>query len=173
MPRSLNSTRRIPRSADCEMQPCPTPTRFCKSCLMNEVRIGNAPGDVLVISDPVFEGTEITQVTAHIQGENLTASVSAYNGYQGGFEDLVRFFDSLETDWRGWTGERSYECIEGQLRITATHNGHVQLAVRLRETTDPEGWTVFANVQLDPGEALSNATRGLRALIADRYTRVQ
>lgn len=51
--------------------------------------------------------------------------VSAH--YATGFEDLVAFLNALASDWRGWEGERFYESLEHDLRLTATQDGHVHL----------------------------------------------
>lgn len=41
------------------------------------------------------------------------------------------FFRGLTSDWGGWQGER----------LTATHDGHVRMAVQLRQSTVPDGWS--------------------------------
>jgi hypothetical protein len=62
-----------------------------------------------------------------------------YEGYSDGFGQLAGFFAELAASWRGWRGERTYESIEHDLRIVATHDGHVRLKVRLWQSTDPNG----------------------------------
>ena len=79
-------------------------------------------------------------------------------GCTDGFGQLARFFEDLATSWRGWSGERAYESIEHDLRIVATHDGHVRLRVRLWQSTDPDGWKLETALRLDAGEQL---TRGM------------
>ena len=70
-------------------------------------------------------------------------------------------------EWRGREalGSRDYESIERDLRIQATHDGHIRLRVRLWESTEPDGWRVEASVHLDAGEALSAFTSDLAGLV--------
>ena len=70
-----------------------------------------------------------------------------------------------------WKGERVYESTEDDLRLTATHDGHVWLHIELwheRDASDGaerRGWTVETWLRLDPGEELSHASRGIRAVV--------
>lgn len=106
---------------------------------------------------------ELLDVT--IRDKDLHAQKSVYEGYSDGFELLARFFDDLAAYWRGWTGERVYESIEHDLRIVATHDGHVRLRVRLWQSDDPDGWTLETVVVLDAGEQLSQAARDIASVV--------
>ncbi len=79
--------------------------------------------------------TQYLSVT--LEGIDLRATRRVYAGYDEGFAKLARYFNALATDWRGWNGSRYYESIEGDLRIQATHDGHVNLRVLLRESAVP------------------------------------
>jgi len=65
---------------------------------------------------------------------------------------------SLDADWRGWSGERVWESIEGTLRLTATHDGlgTVLLRARLARSLYLDDWVADVALWLDAG--------GLRAL---------
>ena len=106
---------------------------------------------------------ELLDVT--IRDQDLQAGKSVYEGYSDGFEGLARFFDDLAASWRGWTGERVYESIEHDLRIVATHDGHVRLRVRLWQSADPDGWVVETVVVLDAGEQLSRAGKDIASVV--------
>ncbi len=93
------------------------------------------------------------------------AAKSVYAGYVDGFEGLARFFEDLASSWRGWHGERAYESIEHDLRIVATHDGHVRLRVRLWQSTDPDGWAVETAIRLDAGEQLNQAAKDIAATV--------
>jgi hypothetical protein len=80
--------------------------------------------------------------------------------YATGFDELAGFFRGLAASWRGWQGERVYEPLERDLRLTATHDGHVRLALQLRQSTVPDGWSVAAVMRLDPGEEMTGIARG-------------
>jgi hypothetical protein len=106
---------------------------------------------------------ELLAVT--IRDAGLEAGLTVYGGYSEGIEPLAAFFEELAESWRGWPGERTCESIEHDLRIVATHDGHVRLKVRLRQSTDPDGWTAEAALSLEPGEQLSQAARDIAELV--------
>jgi Family of unknown function (DUF6228) len=87
-------------------------------------------------------------VEATLRKPGLEARRLVVHHYAKGFDELVEFFESLERDWKGWIGSRTFESLEGDLTITATHDGHVRLAVRLRESTVQDGWDTSARLRL-------------------------
>ena len=108
---------------------------------------------------------EIWYVWARLRVPGLDAAVRVSAHHATGFDELAAYFGGLASNWRGWPGERAYESLEDALRLTATHDGHVQLAVQLREFR-PDGWSVAAVIQLDAGEELATAAREVAALLA-------
>ena len=89
--------------------------------------------------------------------------------YDTGFDGLAAFFGQLAADWRGWDGERVYESLEHNLRLVATHDGHVQLAVQLwQEPRWQAGWSAAAIFMLDPGEEMTRAAEDVAALLTSR-----
>lgn len=120
----------------------------------------------IVFSDPVSVGAlpaEYLSVT--IEGPDLQASRQVYEGWTGGFESLAGYLTSLANDWRGWFGSRDYQSVEGDLSLSARHDGHVELNVVLQETTVPNGWRVEANVRLEAGEQLARAAAEVSELV--------
>lgn len=123
----------------------------------------------LVFSDPDTVMTVPAQyLSVTLEGPDLRASRQVYEGYDEGFTSLARYFGDLAHNWRGWEGSRDYESIESDFRVQATHDGHVNLRVLLRESTVPTGWRVEAEVRLDAGEALSAAAVGIAGLVRAR-----
>ncbi len=114
-------------------------------------------------SDPVMT-VPAQYLTVTLEGLDLRATRRVYEG----FTSLARYFNELATDWRGWNGSRCYESIEGDLRIQATHDGHVNLRVLLREPAVPTGWCVEAELRLDAGEALNAAAADIAHLVRAR-----
>jgi hypothetical protein len=114
---------------------------------------GPQPGDVV----------ELLGVT--VRGKDLCAGRQVYEGYDFGFESLSRYFAGLADAWRGWSGGRTYESLEGDLYIVATHNGRVHLEVRLAQFTVVDGWRVQTHLTIDAGEELSQAARDLADLV--------
>jgi hypothetical protein len=51
------------------------------------------------------------------------------------------------------------------LRLTATHDGHVRLAVFLRQSSVPDGWSAAAVIRLDPGEEMTRVAGDVAALL--------
>lgn len=130
------------------------------------VRIGSASRGLLLAWAPLASTVE--EVNATLVDQGLSASRPVYHGYTNGFRDLVLFFEEIEREWRGWNGDRTWESLEGDLRIEARHaHGHVQLRVTLRHLVPDwgrSGWSATADLTVDPGEELSQIVRDLRAL---------
>ncbi len=104
---------------------------------------------------------------AELRSGDLRAVKRIYCGYATGFHDLATFFANLAAGWRGWDGERSWESVEGDLRLDARHDGHVQLRVTLRADGSGwgnNGWTAIAELTLDPGEQVSVVAADLASL---------
>ena len=107
---------------------------------------------------------EIWYVGVRLRVPGLEASLRVSAHYASGFGDLVTFFRDLASGWRGWQGEKAYESLEHDLRLTAVHDGHVRLTVQLEQTW-PDGWSASAVLQLDPGEEMTAAAEGVAALL--------
>jgi hypothetical protein len=111
--------------------------------------------------DPRFRS-----VVVRLRVPGLDASRRVWAHYATGFDELVAFFNGLAADWRGWQGERTYESLEHDLRLTAAHDGHVRLLVQLQETSGRDGWSATGVVQLDPGEEMTRAAGDVAALLS-------
>lgn len=123
----------------------------------------------LVFSHPDAVMTVPAQyLSVTLEGPDLRASRQVYEGYDEGFTSLARYFGDLAANWRGWKGSRDFESIEGDLRVRATHDGHVNLRVSLWESTVPSGWRVETEVRLDAGDALSAAAVDIAELVRAR-----
>ena len=133
--------------------------------LMAEARIGTGRNG-LTLSNVKRVGHELYSIDIQLNVPDLQVqrTVAAHPG--NGFDDLVDFFRSLATSWRGWSGERTYESLEGDLRLTAVHDGHVQLTMGIRQSTELDGWEVKASIRLDPGEDLSTVVDDIETLFA-------
>lgn len=104
-------------------------------------------------------------VEVSLRTPGLEASLQVVSHYADDFDELVGFFQGLADDWRGWRGERVYESLEHELRLTATHDGHVRLAVQMAPTGDPDGWSASGILRLDPGEEMTLAAGAVAALL--------
>ncbi len=109
---------------------------------------------------------EIWSVVVRLRVPGLDASRRVSAHYATGFDELVAFFNELAADWRGWQGERTYESLEHDLRLTAIHDGHIRLLVQLKETAGLDEWSATGVVQLDPGEEMTRAAEDVAALLS-------
>lgn len=62
---------------------------------------------------------------------------------------------SHRTDAAGRVSERTYESADHDLRLTATHDGHVRLMAHL--SNDPDDWPATTVITLDPSEEMTRA----------------
>lgn len=130
---------------------------------MAEARIGTERNG-LTLSKVKRVDQEPYSVDIQLNVPDLQARRTVAAHYANGFDDLIDFFRGLATSWRGWPGERTYESLEDDLRLTAVHNGQVQLTVRIRQSTEPDGWDVKAFIRLDPGEEMTSVFDDIETL---------
>jgi hypothetical protein len=119
----------------------------------------------LTFTNPIGSGSVVDYVSVRIEGPDLTAGRQVYAGWAEGFLGLGRYFMGLNESWRGWNGEQIFESVESDLRLVAIHDGHIQLTIVLRESTEPRGWRVEAQLRIDAGEQLTNAARDVAELV--------
>jgi hypothetical protein len=116
------------------------------------------------------DGT-VRSVEVSVRTPGLAAGLQVQSHYATGFDDLVAFFQELAASWRGWPGEKAYESLEHDLRLTATHDGHVRLGVQMSRTSGPDGWSASVVLRLDPGEEMTRAAGEVAALLASARER--
>jgi Family of unknown function (DUF6228) len=116
------------------------------------------------------DGT-VRAVEVSMRTPGLAAGLQVQSHYAKGFDDLAAFFQGLAASWRGWQGEKAYESLEHDLRLTATHDGHVRLGVQMSRTSGPDGWSASAVLRLDPGEEMTRAAGDVAALLAPARSR--
>nr|WP_276310093.1 DUF6228 family protein [Nocardioides speluncae] len=135
---------------------------------MPTVRIGNATECLQLVPEPGVGAPEVLVATLEVEG--VTATRSVVNNYTTGFQDLADFFGGMADAWRGWLDARSWESIEGDLRLEARHeHGRVRLTVTLRHDRagwTNHGWRVTADLGMEPGEQLAQIARDVAALAA-------
>ena len=89
--------------------------------------------------------------TAKLVGPAVEAAVDVYDIKPQRWSELFR---GLAKDWRGWSGERAEESLEGHLRLACTtdRTGHVTIRVRLRSMALGDDWRVEADLHIEAGE---------------------
>ena len=70
-------------------------------------------------------------------------------------------FEEIARRWTGWSGERSWGAMEGELviRASADATGHVTLRFELRGGDLPPCWTATIAVVVESGELAALAAR--------------
>jgi hypothetical protein len=63
------------------------------------------------------------------------------------------------------TATDCYQPVERELRLTATHDGHVRLAVFPRQSSVPDRWSAAAVIRLDPGKEMTRVAGDVAALL--------
>ena len=95
---------------------------------------------------------------ASIRSASHSASmrVSTYTDPNG----VVRLFKEAASEWRGWSGEKYWESLEGdfrlELRIDST--GHVSLKTLIsQDSGNPDPWRLVAELGICAGQLESVA----------------
>ena len=103
--------------------------------------------------------------SASIVGRDLNVSTTIYD-VLGETYVFPKFWKQLASSWKGWSGERSWSSIEGDLELTATSDnlGHITVRCHLSSGA-PEGWSVTIWLHCEAGALESIASN------ADRFSR--
>lgn len=123
---------------------------------------GNPSLRLLLLAEP-FDADGYGSFTVTIDSPELSLRHSVIT--MGG-DGLSEFIQSVEDDWRGWEGERSWHSLEGGLRIDAKHSGRaVELTVVVRSSYEPDAWELRIPFAVEPGEQLSALATAAASMI--------
>ena len=88
----------------------------------------------------------IAEITHH--GLSATISVSSYLS-----RGLGDYFNEIATNWAGWSGERTWSSLEGELALRATSDrtGHIYVSVALQRES-PAQWQLEARLTIEAGQ---------------------
>jgi hypothetical protein len=116
---------------------------------MSALRLTSSSSDVAL----EFSGVEGDYFRVAVVGRDHSATRRVYAHTDG--KGVARLLSEAADEWRGWRGCKSWESLEGELRLelTADRLGHVTLAVRIR--SDPgraDPWQLHAELSLDSGQ---------------------
>ena len=97
---------------------------------------------------------------AELRGVRLAVEGRVVTYLAAGFSAM---FVEMAADWRGWTGEKAWQSLEGELQLRAVTDGrgHVGLLAQLSEGAPPV-WTVTLSLALEAGQ-LERLARDARA----------
>ena len=68
---------------------------------------------------------------------------------------IASLFDDAAAHWRGWSGTKRWESIEGELtlELTADRTGHITLDVTINnDLGGPDSWRVHSQLALEAGQ---------------------
>lgn len=134
---------------------------------MHTAQLGDAVMSLEFSGAQFDDSGYLRYLQARLYGSRLDARVTFYV-YE--VAEIAGFFRRLDEDWRGWSGERRFESVEGDLALSARHGGHIELSATLTgETSRNVGngvWTAQGIVGVEPGEELSRFVRDFDALVA-------
>lgn len=127
---------------------------------MNEIRIGNDLDAQLVLDKPKFRADGwLSSYRVSLRSSKMNAEVIVDNAPYG--DTPVEFFETLNDNWKGWEGEKSWGALEGEYWLSATisKTGHVTLTACLN--VNPYLWTAAAKLDIEAGqlEVLKNRVR--------------
>ena len=110
---------------------------------------------VIEFSMPREEFVEVSLARHDLKARRL---VSLYTNPTG----IAALFRSMADEWRGWSGPKSWESLEGEMALAAVHDGvgHITLRVALVNLDAGEPWKLETELELEPGalEALAKAS---------------
>ncbi len=89
-------------------------------------------------------------------------------------DGLADFFADLSRSWRGWDGTKEYRSLEGQLGMTASHDGlgTVSCEVILGQPWPPE-WDVRAVLDFGAGADLEDKHDAIAAFVQSSRWRAE
>ena len=101
-------------------------------------------------------------VVVEADGVHAERGVLTYRG-----DGLDTFLEGLASDWKGWSGIRTWDALENGLSIEATHDGNrVELLFILRRDYNSDAWQLRVPIRVAPGESLSAFARAAGELVA-------
>jgi Family of unknown function (DUF6228) len=100
---------------------------------------------------------------ARLTGAGLDAThIAPEAGWEQ--QSLADYLSALDADWRGWDGERTWQSMEQELHLAATHDKRNTVVVRVTmEDGAPPRWRCESELELDPGAFRAAATAARKA----------
>jgi hypothetical protein len=101
----------------------------------------------------------ITGFWVRVTDQNLSAAAQVYAGYAPSHP--APLFAEMARQWAGWSGELTWQSLEGELTIRCSRDrvGHIFIRVELRSGQMPKDWRVVATVLAEAGQLEGIARR--------------
>lgn len=128
--------------------------------MTDEVRIGNDRDAQLILDQPKFRADGwLGSYRVRLESPKMSAEVFVDSAPYG--ESPVEYFQTLNKNWRGWEGEKSWRALEDEYGLSATmsRTGHVTLTARLNVYSYL--WEAKAKLDIEAGqlETVANELR--------------
>lgn len=87
-----------------------------------------------------------------LSGREMQATVQVSNPPYG--ESPVDFFESLASNWQGWSGTKEWASLEGEYQLSAKTDstGHITLSVRVWSGTWEPFWSSEVVIVIEAGQ---------------------
>ena len=99
---------------------------------------------------------EYFRASLHSDSHSANMRVSTHTDPFG----VTRLFNEAASDWRGWSGEKYWESLEGDFRLALTSGstGHIGLKVFIsHDCGNPDPWRLNAELGIEAGQLESVA----------------
>jgi hypothetical protein len=136
---------------------------------MEVVRLGYGTGGMLSLSGPKRgDDGDLWSIVTTLEVEGLRATKVVSVHYATCMDELIAYFDDLAEHWQGWNSVKSYQSLEGDLTLKASHDGtgHVVLDVELKCNHPPNEWSARGQVVTDPGTQMADAAIATHVVLA-------
>ncbi|MEV4253199.1 DUF6228 family protein [Spirillospora sp. NPDC049652] len=132
------------------------------------VRCARTPRMVVQLADRQFIDDYETVFALGVQADGLHATIPdltlARWDPDGGLDG---FLQTLVDDFRGWTGDRSWNTNQLMLQATFRSGGHIELVWTLRPWPSQQGrWTTSVTTWLEGGEQMNALAADVAAFLA-------
>jgi hypothetical protein len=119
-------------------------------------------------TEPLLPDADLVMFDVTIE---TTTGLTANTGVQTlSGDDLPSWLSGLADEFRGWSGTKTWESLEHDATIVATHDGvgHVSLLVTLRGPRgyEPGAWQASVTLSVDAGEDMARLARAATAFLA-------
>ena len=116
----------------------------------------------ITFCQPLRSDGWLDSFVVRIEEPGLSAAAQVENS--GVIQGPEAFFHEIAKNWRGWTGEKTWHALEGELNLSATADslGHITIRVQLQPTAGPEGWRVISYAYVEAGQLESLSRRAAK-----------
>lgn len=121
------------------------------------IRCGQTPGVFVRLHERYFPDQYGVAFSIEAQAHGLHACLDGVETWIWDENDLADFLTELATDFRGWTGERTWQT--NHLSVTASWHsgGHVSLTWTLQPwVSRTDHWVASITTWLEAGEQMTN-----------------